>query len=71
MGIAQTVTWQDDLAIIEWTETLADPTAGPGEIPFSIITKPYIGWLTDTSTTIGWEVIAEKTILDTLPYMSR
>ena len=59
------VTWDGDRATIAWKETLADPAAGPGEVPFSLLTGPYLGWLTDTQATIGWEVIARRGITDT------
>jgi hypothetical protein len=42
------VSWDGDRAAIAWKETLADPSAGPDEVPFSILTGPYLGWLTDT-----------------------
>lgn len=58
------VTWDGGLAVIDWAEPLRDEEAGPGEVPFSILTGPYIGWLTPTSAVIGWEVIAEKKLTD-------
>jgi hypothetical protein len=57
-----------DLAIIQWDETLVDASAGENQVPFSIITGPYISWLTDSTARITWEVIAEKKILDASPY---
>ena len=54
------VTWQDDLATIRWQEPLADPGASGSEVPFSLVTGPYIGWLTSDSAAIGWEVVAER-----------
>ncbi len=45
---------------IEWTEPLKDPAAKSGEVPFSLLSGPIIGWLSDTGATIGWEVIARK-----------
>src|SRR4051812_2369078 len=61
--------WEGNLATIEWQEDLADPKAGPGEAAFSILTGPYLGWLSSTEATIGWEVIAEKG-LSAKPYAS-
>jgi hypothetical protein len=54
--------WNGNLAKISWKETLVDPTAQAGEIPFSVLTGPYINWLSPTQVTVGWEVIAEKTL---------
>lgn len=59
------VTWDGDRATVAWKETLADPTAKPGEVPFSLLSGPYLGWLTDNQASIGWEVIAQKEITDT------
>jgi hypothetical protein len=56
------VKWENNTAILSWAETLADPAASGSEVPFSILTGPYVGWLTDTSATIGWEVIPLKTL---------
>jgi acid phosphatase type 7 len=61
--------WNGDLAVITWKETLADPKAQMGETPFSLLSGPYINWLSPTMATIGWEVIAEKT-LTRAPYAS-
>ncbi len=58
------VAWQGDLATIAWTEPLADPKAAPGEVPFSLLGGPQIGWLTDTQATISWEVIGRKGVTD-------
>src|SRR4051812_31504880 len=63
------VTWSDDRATIEWVEPLADPTAAPGDVPFSVLSGPSIGWLTPTEAVIGWEVVAEKK-LTAEPYAS-
>jgi 3',5'-cyclic AMP phosphodiesterase CpdA len=57
------VTWKETLATITWTEPL-----GGGE-KFSVLTEPYIGWLTDTQAVVGWEVIAESK-LTAKPYAS-
>jgi hypothetical protein len=57
-------TWDGDRATLTWKESLADPAAKPGEVPFSLLTGPYIGWLSETEATIGWEVIARKGIAD-------
>jgi hypothetical protein len=63
------ITWTGNLATIEWNEPLADPEAGKDDVPFTLLTGPYIGWLTPTEATIGWEVIAERKVTDT-PYAS-
>src|SRR5439155_14342736 len=63
------VTWQGNQATIEWNEDLADPKAAPGNVPFSLLSGPYIGWLTGTSATVGWEVVGEKS-LTASPYAS-
>ena len=63
------VAWKETLATIEWTESLADPKAGPNDAPFSILSGPSVGWLTPTQAVISWEVIAEKT-LTANPYAS-
>jgi acid phosphatase type 7 len=63
------VTWSNDLATIEWAEPLADPKAAAGEVPFSVLSGPSIGWLTPTEAAISWEVVAEKT-LTAKPYAS-
>lgn len=63
------VAWQGKQAGISWQEDLADPKASANEVPFSILTGPYLSWLTPTSATIGWEVIAEKS-LTAKPYAS-
>src|ERR1043165_2818514 len=63
------VAWKDDLVTIEWTEPLADARAARDEVPFTVLTGPYIGWLTSTEATIGWEVIAEKSVT-VKPYAS-
>ncbi|MEX0716193.1 MAG: metallophosphoesterase family protein [Planctomycetaceae bacterium] len=63
------VTWDGDLATIEWTEPLRDEKAADGEVPFSILTGPYLGWLTPDSAVIGWEVVAEKKLTER-PYAS-
>ncbi len=56
------VKWKDDLAVIEWTEPLADPTALPNEVPFSILSGPYLSWLSPNTAAIDWVVIAEKSL---------
>jgi hypothetical protein len=61
--------WNSNLATITWKETLADPKAKAGETPFSILSGPYINWLSPTMATIGWEVIAERALTQT-PYAS-
>lgn len=61
------VSWQGNLATVEWKEALADPMAGAQEVPFSILTGPYLSWLSPTRATIGWEVVAEKSLSAT-PY---
>src|SRR4051812_17965342 len=63
------VSWKGEQAIITWKESLADPTAREGEVPYSVLTGPYLSWLTPTQATIGWEVIAEKKLSDK-PYAS-
>jgi hypothetical protein len=65
---SSSVTWQGNKATIGFTEPLADTKAAKGERPFSVITGPYISWLTEDSARISWEVIAEKSILDKSPY---
>lgn len=67
--LTPTVTWQDNLAVIQWHEPLADPDAGTDEIPFSILSGPYLGWLTPSEAIVGWEVIAQRQ-LSTSPYAS-
>jgi phosphodiesterase/alkaline phosphatase D-like protein len=62
-------TWDGNLAVIRWAETLADPTAAPDEAPFALLSGPSLGWLTDREATISWEVVAEKS-LTTSPYAS-
>jgi hypothetical protein len=57
------LSWAGDLATIEWPEDLADAKAAAKEVPFSV-TGPYLGWLTPTSATIGWEVVAERDFSD-------
>jgi hypothetical protein len=47
---------------ISWKEPLKDPQAKPGETPFSILTGPFVGWLTESQANIGCEVIAKKGI---------
>src|SRR5438874_1307969 len=69
LGANVGVTWEGNLATIQWQEELADPKAGPGEAAFSLLTGPYLGWLSTTEATIGWEVIAEKG-LSAKPYAS-
>lgn len=64
------VTWSGNLATIQWDETFRDSTAGSAEVPFSVLTGPYILWLTDSTARIAWEVIAEKSILDSSPYFA-
>ncbi len=64
-----TISWNGNLATIEWTELLADPKAAKDETPFVVLTGPYIGWLTPTEVTIGWEVIAEARVTES-PYAS-
>src|SRR5688572_5582824 len=49
---------------IEWIEPLKDPGAKAGEVPFSLLSGPILGWLSDTQATIGWEVIARKGLID-------
>lgn len=61
------ITWTGNLATIEWIEPLADAAAGADETPFTLLTGPYIGWLTPTEATIGWEVIAERKVTEA-PY---
>ena len=63
------ISWDGDLATLDWKEPLADPAAASDEVPFSVLTGPFVGWLTDTRATIGWEVIAEKRLTDK-PYAS-
>lgn len=63
------VTWNANLATIEWAEPLSDPNAAPDEVPFSVLSGPYIGWLTPTEAIVRWEVIAEKS-LSAAPYAS-
>ncbi len=63
------VQWNEDLATITWTEALRDPNAKADEVPFSLLTGPAIGWLTDTEAEISWEVIGEKTLTGN-PYAS-
>lgn len=63
------IRWNANLATIAWTETLADPKAAPDEVPFSLLSGPYLGWLTPTEVIISWEVIAEKRLLAS-PYAS-
>jgi hypothetical protein len=58
------VTWDGDRATITWKESLADPAAGPGEVPFSLLSGPSLGWLTDTQATVGWEVVAHKGVTE-------
>src|SRR4051812_11412375 len=60
------VQWDGDLATVSWDEPLADPAAAPGEVPFSVLSGPYLGWLTDTEATVGWEVVARKGVTDPL-----
>lgn len=57
------VTWDKDLATVTWTELLG------GSKGFSVLTGPYVGWLTEAEAVIGWEVIAEPK-LSTEPYAS-
>ena len=47
------VTWNGNLATIEWAEPLADPNARPDEAPFSLLSGPYIGWLTQPEAIIS------------------
>jgi hypothetical protein len=54
------LSWDRDLVTIEWPEDLADAKAVAQEVPFSLVTGPYLGWLTPSSATIGWEVVAQK-----------
>lgn len=68
-SVAPRITWDGDLATITWDEALADPAAGPDETPFSILTGPCLGWLTDSSAVIGWEVVAAKSLTSS-PYAS-
>src|ERR1051325_3676941 len=63
------ISWNGNLVTIEWTEPLVDPKAAKDEVPFIILTGPYIGWLTPTEATVGWEVIAEKRVTES-PYAS-
>src|SRR5947199_5714123 len=63
------VTWNDNRATIAWKEDLADPNAGPKQVPFSVLTGPYLSWLTPTSASVGWEVVAERKLSDK-PYAS-
>lgn len=63
------VAWDGDLATITWTETLADPKAEPNETPFSLLSGPVLGWLTEKEASLSWEVIAEKS-LTAKPYAS-
>lgn len=63
------ISWNGERAVLDWSEELADPKAAAGEVPFSILTGPYLSWLTPDSAMIGWEVVAEKN-LTTKPYAS-
>ena len=56
-AIRPVVAWNDDLATITWTEPLSDPKAKPNETPFSLLSGPSLGWLTDTEAVIRWEVV--------------
>ncbi len=58
------VNWEGNLATVTWKEPLIDSKAAPGEVPFSVLTGPALGWLTDTRATIGWEVIARRGLDD-------
>src|SRR5437867_1584283 len=63
------VAWQGNLAVLEWKEDLADPKAAAEEVPFSILTGPYLSWLTPEAATIGWEVVGAKSLTNK-PYAS-
>lgn len=52
------VEWKGILAVIRWDEPLADPAAPSGTPPFSIMTGPWLGELSDSVASIGWEVAA-------------
>ncbi|MHC4914196.1 MAG: metallophosphoesterase family protein [Planctomycetota bacterium] len=54
---------QGDLFTITWTEPLG------GGKDFLVLTGPYIGWLTATEATVGWEVIGQKKVT-AKPYAS-
>jgi hypothetical protein len=55
-------TLNGNLITITWTESLAAPGTPSGEVPFSVFTGPYIGWKSDTSATIRWQVAATTTL---------
>lgn len=57
-AVEATVTRAQDLFTIAWQESLADPAAPAGTVPFTILSGPFIGWLDRDSATITWEVIA-------------
>lgn len=63
------VTWNGNLAKIEWNEPLADANASKEELAFSILSGPSLGWLSPSEAVIRWEVIAEK-MLTAAPYAS-
>src|SRR4051794_35712062 len=63
------VSWEGNRATIAWTESLADPQAAADEVPFALLSGPYLGWVSPTEVTVGWEVIAQRS-LSASPYAS-
>lgn len=61
------VSWQGNLAVISWTETLAAPSVPAGAVPFSVFTGPYLVWLTDSNAVVRWQTAATLS-LRTNPY---